>query len=126
MRRNIPTVLLIDDDRQQILLFSMILHKEGMRVVAVHVSNQTISLPPNECPALILMDYRLNSSLIPAQIAIILKQSYPSTPIFVLSGIEIIPSDVAIFAQGFISKNKPQELFSVLRQIFGPENIVLG
>lgn len=72
------------------------------------------------------MDYRLNSSLIPAQIAIILKQSYPSTPIFVLSGIEIIPSDVAIFAQGFISKNKPQELFSVLRQIFGPENIALG
>jgi CheY-like chemotaxis protein len=126
MRTDIPTVLLIDDDRQQILLFSMMLHKAGVRVVTAHVSSQTISFPANECPALILMDYQLNSSLVPAQIATILKQSYPSTPIFVLSGIEIIPPDVATFAQGFINKNKPQELLSVLRRILGLEKRALG
>jgi CheY-like chemotaxis protein len=120
VRTDIPTVLLIDDDRQQILLFSTILHREGLRVVTAQISGETLSFPPNERPVLVLMDYKLNSSLAPAQIATILKQSYPSTPIFVLSGIEIVPADVAIFAQGFINKNKPQELLSVLRHISRP------
>jgi CheY-like chemotaxis protein len=112
-----PTVLLIDDDREQILLFSMILQREGFRVVSAQVSRQIISFPPHENPVVILLDYKLNSSLTPAQIAIILKQSYPATPIFVLSELENIPADVATFAQGFISKNKPEQLLSVLRRI---------
>jgi DNA-binding NtrC family response regulator len=115
-----PTVLLIDDDRQQILLFSMILQREGFRIVSAQVSNQTISFPQNERPVVILLDYKLNSSLTPAEISTILKQSYPATPIFVLSGMENIPADVAIFAQGFINKNKPEELLSVLRRISQP------
>jgi CheY-like chemotaxis protein len=118
---DIPTVLLIDDDREQILLFSMILQREGFRVVSAQVSRQTISFPQNERPVVILLDYKLNSSLTPAQVATILQQSYPATPIFVLSELENIPADVAVFAQGFISKNKPEELFAVLRRIPGLE-----
>jgi FixJ family two-component response regulator len=112
---DVPTVLLIDDDRQEIQLFSMILQREGFRVVSAQVSSQTISFPPNERPIAILLDYKLNSSLSTAQIATILKQSFPATPIFVLSGMESIPADVAVFAQGFINKNRPEELLSVLR-----------
>src|SRR5580704_12264647 len=104
-----PTVLLIDDDREQILLFSMILQREGFRVVSAQVSRQTISFPPHENPVVILLDYKLNSSLTPAEIAIILKLSYPATLIFVLSLLQEMPAVLESSGQGFISKKKKKE-----------------
>lgn len=113
----LPTVLVIDDDRMQLQLTSHILNRANFRVVDALITGNHVSFPENESPIAILLDYKLNSSLTAAQIAAVLKQAFPLTPIFVLSEMEKLPRDVADLVQGFIKKGDVQKLLSTLRAI---------
>jgi DNA-binding response OmpR family regulator len=101
----------------QLQLTSHTLTKANFRVVDAIVTGNQVSFPEHESPIAILLDYKLNSSLTTAQIATVLRQTFPSIPIFLLSGMDALSGDVAGLVEGFIKKGDAQNLLSTLRAV---------
>jgi DNA-binding response OmpR family regulator len=112
-----PTVLVIDDDRMQLQLTSHRLKKANFRVVNAVITGDQVSFPEHELPVAILLDYRLNCSLTTPEIAMVLRERFPSIPIFLLSALDTLPKDVAGLVQGFIKKGDVQNLLATLQEI---------
>jgi CheY-like chemotaxis protein len=63
---------------------------------------------------LILMDYRLSSSLAASDVVHELKWEFPGTPIVVLSQEYGMPADMKARAVAFVRKGQPEELVNLL------------
>jgi DNA-binding response OmpR family regulator len=112
------TILMVDDDPQHLQMQSWIMHQAGFRVVTVVVGRSTFSLPQNEQPGLILMDYRLNSDLTSAQVAGLLRQTFAGVPIVLLSNVPDMPEEMAPLVDRFMKKGEPEELVQFVRGFF--------
>ena len=112
------TILMVDDDPQHLQVQSWIMHQAGFRVVTVIVGQNSFSLPENEHPGLIFMDYRLNSNLTAPQVAGLLRQTFLGVPIVLLSNVPDMPQEMTALVERFISKGEPEELVQFARSFF--------
>lgn len=118
MRPNPPfTILLIDDDAQHLKLQARTLSKAGFRTITTVVGSNTVGFHEHEHPDVIVLDYRLNSYLSSAQVAKLIRQTFPDTPILVMSNLPSMPEDIAHLVDGFVSKGEDAALIAVLRRL---------
>ena len=113
-----PTILMVDDDVQHLQMQSWIMHQAGFRVVTVVVGRSSFSLPQNEHPGLILLDYRLNSNVTAPQVAGLLRQTFVGVPIVLLSNVPDMPQEMAPLVDRFMKKGEPEELVQFVRDFF--------
>ena len=113
-----PTILMVDDDPQHLQMQSWIMHQAGFRVVTVVVGQNSFSLPDNEHPGLILLDYRLNSNVTSPQVAGLLRQTFVNVPIVLLSNVPDMPQEMAALVDRFMRKGEPEELVQFVRGFF--------
>ncbi len=111
------TVLIVDDDRTQLKLYSWILEHGGFRPVTALVHSSDVEWPPVPRVDVIALDYRLNSKLTAVEVARALRERFPATPILVLSEMLWMANDIAPMADGFVSKGDPEKLLEAIRQL---------
>lgn len=111
------TILLVDDDEKHLMLHAMILSHAGFRPIAARVGPDTLDVFDNESPALIFLDYQLNSQINARQAAGVLRERYPHVPLIVLSSRESMPDDVKDLATGFLHKGDPADLVKLAQRL---------
>ena len=111
-----PTVLIVDDDPSHLKLYAWIAERAGWRAQTVQVKSSSLDLKKGDLVDLILMDYRLSSSLTAADVVHELKGEFPEAPIVVLSQEYGMPSDMKSHAIAFVRKGQPEELVRLLNQ----------
>jgi DNA-binding NtrC family response regulator len=119
MNRQLTTILVIDDDPLHLKIYCWILQREGYRCRTALVESRSVDLPADERIDLVLLDYRLTSSLTAPEIARNLKTNFPSVPIVVLSEMPWMPEDMTAHAVGFINKGNPQRLLNTVADVLG-------
>ena len=114
------TILVIDDDPLHLKIYTWILERDGYHSLTALVGSNSVDLPENEDIDLVLLDYRLSSSVKSPDVANRVKRAFPSAPIVVLSEAPWMPDDMREHAVAFINKGNPQRLLdtvaSVLRE----------
>jgi CheY-like chemotaxis protein len=106
----VPTILIIDDDPLHLQLYSWMMKKEGYHAVTALVGSDSVELPARDQVDLVLLDYRLNSSLTAREVAATVKKRFLAAPIIVLSELPWPPDDIRKFAAAFVSKGEPEVL----------------
>ena len=116
------TVLLVDDDRHHLALFSRLLRNRGHRSFTAVVGSNNVDLHTHEPVDIVLMDYRLNSSLTALQVVRIIKDSYPDIPVVLVSGVDSMPDDMKAHVKTFINKDDPDRLIATLEELTSHPN----
>lgn len=114
-----PNVLIIDDDALHLNLYKWMLEKQGYRALKALVGSTSVPLPKEEHIDLVLMDYRLNSTLTARDVAKAVKEAFPGAPVVVLSELAWPPDDIRGFATGFVSKGEPEQLMATIAELLG-------
>ena len=119
-----PNILIIDDDRLHLTLYAWILGRQGYRCQTALVGSSSVDLSGVDLPAadmpangavdLVLLDYRLNSSVTAVEIARDLRKRLGSIPIVVLSEVEWMPDDMRGHAAAFVHKGDPKFLLDTV------------
>ncbi len=104
------TVLIIDDDPLHLKLYTWILQRNGYKCLTAQVKSTSVELPKGAALDVVLLDYRLSSSLSASDVARQVKQAFASVPILVLSEVQWMPDDMREHATDFINKGDPQKL----------------
>jgi DNA-binding response OmpR family regulator len=117
----IKTILLVDDDQKHLMLHAMILKQAGFRPITTVVGTDTMGVYENENPALIFLDYQLNSSVNARQVAVLLKQQFPNAPLVVLSARDTLPEDMKGLASAFLHKGDPADLVKIARKLLNQQ-----
>lgn len=112
-----PTVLLIDDNPSHLKLYSWIVARGGFRAVTALVNGSTLELPRTEPVELTVLDYQIGSQLKSVQVAELLKETFPSKPVLVLSDMPWLPEDIAPYATAFVSKGEPEQLLMKIQTL---------
>ena len=110
------TILLIDDDVQHLKLQARTLSKAGFRTITTVVGSNMVGFHEHEHPDVIMLDYRLNSTLSSAQVARLIRQTFPDTPILAMSDLPSMPKDMAHLVDGFVPKGDDATLIAALRR----------
>lgn len=108
------TVLIIDDDKTQLKLYSWIVQHGGFQAATALVGSNDVTWPECEAADVVALDYRLSSKLTALDIAGMVRKRYPATPILVLSEMLWMPEDIAPHAAAFVSKGNPEELIEAI------------
>jgi DNA-binding NtrC family response regulator len=108
------SVLIIDDDSLHLTIYTWILAREGYQCRTALVGSTSVKLPVDEAIDLVLLDYRLNSSLKAVEVAEQVKNAFPSAPIVVLSELPWMPHDIATHAAAFVNKGEPKRLIETI------------
>lgn len=111
------TILIVDDDPLHLKIYTWILQREGYRCLTALVGSTSVELPADEPVDLVLLDYRLNSSLRAPDIARQAQSTYPSIPIVVLSEAPWMPDDMNDLAMAFVNKGNPKLLMDTIRGV---------
>src|SRR5579871_1281194 len=104
------TILIVDDDQLHLTLYTWILQGQGYICKTALVKSTSVELPADAVIDLVLLDYRLSSSLTPADVVHQLKSTFPSVPIVVLSEVQWMPEEMRGHAVAFINKGDPKRL----------------
>ena len=111
------TVLIIDDDSLHLTIYTWILGREGYKCRTSLVKSSSVELPVNDTVDLVLLDYRLSSSLMAIDVAEQVKGAFPSAPIVVLSELQWMPDDIRAHASAFVSKGEPHLLLQTITSV---------
>jgi DNA-binding response OmpR family regulator len=111
------TILIVDDDRLHLKLYTWILQAEGYKCESALVQSTSVDLPSDAAIDLVLLDYRLSSSLSPVDVIEQLKSKFPAAPIVILSELQWMPDDMKGHAQAFINKGDPKGLVDTIHGI---------
>jgi DNA-binding NtrC family response regulator len=111
------TILIVDDDRLHLKLYTWILQAEGYKCESALVQSTAVDLPSDVAIDLVLLDYRLSSSLSPVDVIEQLKGKFPAAPIVILSEMQWMPDDVKDLATAFINKGDPKRLVETISGI---------
>jgi DNA-binding NtrC family response regulator len=110
------TILVIDDDPLHLKIYTWILQREGYLCITAQVGSTSVHLPADQKVDLVLLDYRLNSSLRAPDVAILVKDAFPGIPIVVLSEAPWMPDEMQKYAAAFINKGNPQRLLETVAE----------
>lgn len=108
------TILVVDDDALHLTLYSWILQRQGYQCLTAVVDSNSVELPSSAPVHLVLLDYRLNSSLIAPDVARLIRDRFDSVPIVVLSELQWMPDDMKEHAATFVSKGDPAVLLEAV------------
>lgn len=111
------TVLIIDDDSLHLTIYTWILGREGYKCRTSLVKSSSVELPVNDTVDLVLLDYRLSSSLTAIDVAEQVKSAFPSAPIVVLSELQWMPEDIRAYASAFVNKGDPHLLLQTITSV---------
>lgn len=111
------TVLIIDDNPTQLKLYSWILQHGGFRAATALVGSHDVRWPDCDAADVVALDYRLSSKLTAVDVAGMVRERYPATPILVLSEMLWMPEDIAPHAAAFVSKGNPEELIEAISDL---------
>jgi DNA-binding NtrC family response regulator len=111
------TVLIIDDDPLHLKLYTWILQRNGYKCLTAQVKSASVDLPKDVVLDVVLLDYRLSSSLSASDVARQVKQAFASIPIIVLSEVQWMPDDMREHAAGFVNKGDPQKLVERIDEV---------
>ncbi len=112
-----PTILIVDDDPLHLKIYTWILQREDYRCLTALVGSTSVELPAEEPVDLVLLDYRLNSSLRAPGVARQVGRTYPSVPIVVLSEAPWLPDDMKDLAVAFVNKGNPKLLMETINSV---------
>jgi DNA-binding NtrC family response regulator len=110
------SVLIIDDDSLHLTIYRWMLEREGYSCKTALVS-ETLDLPANDAIDLVLLDYRLNSSLTAVHVAERVKKAFHHVPIIVLSELQWMPDDIRPYAAGFVHKGEPKRMLDTIADV---------
>jgi len=113
-QREVPTILIVDDDPSHLKIYSWVIERGGFRPRTVLVQQDQLNLPKAENIDLAVLDYRLGVGLSAVDVAKRLRELYPHMPILILSDLFGMPEDMAPFASGFVRKGEPQQLLDTI------------
>lgn len=111
------TILIVDDDPLHLTLYSWILQRQGYKCRTAQVKSTTVDLPSDTTIDLVLLDYRLSSSLTPLEVVQQLKKAFASAPVVVLSEMQWMPDDMRGHAAAFINKGDPVRLLETVASV---------
>jgi len=111
------TVLILDDDPLHLTIYRWILQREGYQWRTALVGSTYVQLPARERIDLVLLDYRLSSSLTAPTVAEQVKSAFPEAPSVVLSELPWIPDDLRAYAAAFVNKGEPKRLIETLAAV---------
>jgi|SRR5579859_791276 len=111
------TVLIVDDDPLHLTIYKWILQREGYHCRTALVGSTSVELPVGDLVDLVLLDYRLSSSLTAPEVAEQVKSSFPEAPIVVLSELPWMPDDIRAYAAAFVNKGEPKRLIETLATV---------
>lgn len=110
------TILLVDDDSQHLMLHSLVLKKAGFRPITTLVGSLSVGMHEHENPALIFLDYRLNTALSSRQVALLLRERFPQARLIIMSSFDALPEEMKGVADGFVHKGEPEDLVAIARE----------
>lgn len=110
------TVLIIDDDPLHLKIYTWILGREKYNCKTALVGSTTVELPAGDID-IVLLDYRLSSSLSAVDVANQVKSAYPSVPIVVLSELPWMPDEMQTHAEAFVNKGNPRLLIETVCRV---------
>ena len=116
------TILIIDDDELHLTLYTWILQGQGYKCQTALVKSTSVDLPQNSAIDLVLLDYRLSSSLTAVDVVLLVKQAFASVPVLVLSEMQWMPDDMRDHAIGFVHKGDPNRLVETIGRILDPSS----
>ncbi|HZU33200.1 MAG TPA: response regulator [Candidatus Angelobacter sp.] len=116
MEKSSPSILIVDDDPVHLTLYNWMMQKEGYKPLTALVESTSVDLPTDKKVDLILLDYRLKSSLTAPQVAKMLQEAFAKAPIIVLSELAWMPSDIREYAVAFVRKGEPAELMHAIQK----------
>jgi DNA-binding response OmpR family regulator len=114
------TILLVDDQEADLYLYSRILRQAGYRPLTTLIGYEFMSIHESEKPALILLDYVLNSSIEARDLVNLFRQIFAGVPILVLSVLEKRPHDLNGLVDDFLQKGDPDQLLAKIRCLLSP------
>ena len=117
MRPPENTILIVDDDPLHLTIYKWILQREGYQCRTALVGSTSVDLPLSERIDLVLLDYRLSSSLTAPEVAEQVKSAFPEAPIVVLSELPWMPDDIRAYAAAFVNKGEPKRLIETLAAV---------
>ena len=111
------TVLIIDDDPLHLKIYSWILAREKYKCKTALVDSTRVELPLEEDVDIVLLDYRLSSSLTAMDVAEQVKSAFPLIPIVVLSEAPWMPDEMRAHAEAFVNKGNPRLLLETISSV---------
>ena len=78
------------------------------------MESDSVDLPANPAADVVLLDYRLASSLTAMDVARQVKNALPTSPIMVLSESPWMPEEMNPHAVAFVRKGEPQNLLQAI------------
>ncbi len=112
--RGESTILVIDDDEIHLSLYTWILEGQGYKCKTALVGRTSLDLPEDGAIDLVLLDYRLNSSLTAVDVVLLVKRTLASVPIVILSEMQAMPEDMRDHVAGFVRKGDPKRLVDTI------------
>jgi DNA-binding NtrC family response regulator len=116
------TILIIDDDELHLTLYTWILQGQGYKCQTALVKSTSVDLPQTGGIDLVLLDYRLSSSLSAVDVVLLVKSAFPSVPVVVLSEMQWMPDDMRDHAIGFVHKGDPNRLVATIGSLLDPNS----
>ena len=112
-----PTVLILDDDPVHLKIYGWVVDRGNFRALTALARNGTADLPADEHVDVVVLDYRLGSSVTAKNLLPAIHDAFPNAPVVILSELEWMPADVKEDAAHFVRKGEPEELLEVLRTL---------
>ncbi len=110
-------VLFVDDDPSHLKLYSWILHRGGFKPVTALVGSTSVNFPTVGHVDIVVMDYRLSSTIQAPALARMLRAQYPKAPIVLVSDVSWMPESMEGLVDDFIPKGEPEELLQKLTEL---------
>lgn len=111
------TILLVDDELQQLSVHKMVLEHSGFLVLTASDGRQGLELLSTCRVDEVVLDYEM-PEMDGGKLAAEIRKMHPELPILMLSGREALPESALQFVDGFVSKgNAPTFLQLAIRQL---------
>ncbi|WP_348267657.1 response regulator [Edaphobacter paludis] len=110
------TILIVDDERIPRTLRSLILQRQGYRILTAESGKEALELLAAGGIDLVLSD-QMMPGMTGTELTKTIKSSRPTMPVILISGVNELPAD-ASYADRFISKvGGPELLFKTVAEI---------
>ena len=95
-KREIYTIMILDDEEDILKLYNDYLSSKGHRIIRTYVNADNILEDIDiECPDLYILDYRLPGNMNGIEVAIEILKKFPSSCIMFITGFELLNDEIS-------------------------------